>query len=145
MVYLKIQIVLFYQDHSHLERTGLKLLTTPSPCISMTLLASFHSGFRTEDDHSILGKPFDWYTWVWMFALPLAFFLILVISDFAFHGKWKIWMMAEFIVRSMMSHTAPIMPQARNYNRIYTITWVWGCMVLATSYTGFSWFSGTPF
>ena len=93
--------------------------------------------FKTEEDHSILAQPFDWATWVGMFALPPVFFLILAVSDFAFHGKWKIWMLAEFIVRSLLSHTVPALPQARNYNRIYTMTWILGCLVLATSYTGF--------
>ena len=93
--------------------------------------------FKTEEDHSILGKPFDWPTWFGVFTIPPAFLLILVLSDFVFHGKCKIWGLTEFVFRSMVSQNGPELPQPRNFNRVYTMTWILGCYVLATSYTGF--------
>ena len=41
-----------------------------------------------------------------------------------------------FVLRTMFTEGATYMPERRNYQKIFSFTWLWACFVLAQGYSG---------
>ena len=51
-------------------------------------------------------------------------------------GRVEWWNRFDFTLRSMLRDSSPTLPDTMNYNKIFSITWIWSLFVLSLAYTG---------
>ena len=91
-----------------------------------------------KKDQAILVRPFDWRVWMAVFTLTPAFALVLFLSDRFYDGHAAWWRVVDFIWRCLCIEGMVVIPKARNYNMIFSLTGIWGYYFLVLFYTGWS-------
>ena len=93
--------------------------------------------FKPSTDQAVLVKVFDWRIWLLLLSLTPFYILVSGLSDRFFTGHVDWWGQVDFALRTIcMDSVYPCIPQARNYNKILSFTWIWGCFVLFAAYSG---------
>ena len=89
-----------------------------------------------KKDQAILVRPFDWRVWLVVFTLTPALALVLFLSDRLYDGHAAWWRVVDFITRCTCIESMVAIPKERNYNRIFSLTGIWGYYILVLFYTG---------
>ena len=91
---------------------------------------------EVNKDQAILVRPFDWKVWIVVFIVTPIFALILFLSEKFYHGHAEWWRAVDFVTRSLTIESLVVIPKARNYNMIFSLTGIWGFYILVLFYTG---------
>ena len=83
-------------------------------------------------------EPFDWRVWVVIAFLPQIYLLMMAIAECLFNHDINWWILIEVTLRPIFMQGVPRPPVANTYNRIFSITWITMCYVLAVAYLGMS-------
>ena len=91
---------------------------------------------EVKKDQAILVRPFDWRVWIVVFTVTPIFALVLFLSDKFYHGHAEWWRAVDFVTRSLTNESLVVIPKARNYNMVFSLTGIWGFYILVLFYTG---------
>ena len=96
--------------------------------------------FGVAKDHGILYQAFDWRVWLAIAALTPVYVAILGLSDWIYsrHTDW--WTYIHFCLGSICLDSVKV-PQGKNYNKIYSMAWMWMSFILFLAYEGNYFFS----
>ena len=93
--------------------------------------------YKPSRNQAVLIKVFDWRIWLTLLFLTPAYIIVCGLSTRLFMGQVNWWAQVDFALRTLCMDSAyPRIPQERNYNKILSFTWIWGCFVLFAAYSG---------
>ena len=87
-----------------------------------------------EKDPRVLSKPFDWRVWLVLAVLPPMYLFIITLSEYAFNHRVNWWTLIDFTLRPVFMQGVPRLPEAKMYNRIFSINWIMMMYVLGLAY-----------
>ena len=71
-----------------------------------------------------------------LLLLTPIYILVSGLSERFFNGQVNWWGQVDFALRTICMDSVGYIPQARNYNKILSFTWIWGCFILLAAYSG---------
>ena len=86
-------------------------------------------------DEGILHRAFGWRVWLAIFITALSYIGILGLTDWFYCGSCNWWRYLEFCLRSICLDSVKI-PQDQNYNRVFSLSWIWMSFFLFLAYEG---------
>ena len=87
-------------------------------------------------DKGILIRPFHWRVWIGLLVLAPIFISALGLSDMVFKKKVKWWKLIDFALRSLCKGSGVTIPREQIHDKIFSIFWMYGSLVLFSAYSG---------
>ena len=91
--------------------------------------------FGVSKDQGILFRALGWKVWLAVVIITPLYIVILGLSDWLYNGQTNWWTYIEFCLRSICMDSVKI-PQSQNYNKVYSLAWLWMTFVLFLAYQG---------
>ena len=91
---------------------------------------------KIKDSRDARIEPFHWKVWAIIASLPPMYLLIIALSEYIFNRQVRWRTLIDFTLRPIFMQSLTIFPQAKVYNKLFSITWIMMMFVLAQAYLG---------
>lgn len=88
-----------------------------------------------QDPWPIL-RPFEWRVWSAIFTVVPFYILIAGLADWFYDGQSRFQSISGFALRSTFMEPTPWNPEERNFNKVFTCTFLLPIFVLGQAYSG---------